>query len=148
LLGFCERILPESLADIEWIPGEFGMRMSLSRRVPDRIGEALEPFLLALAAACGLPRESLRHAAYAVHPGGPRILDKTQEWLGLEPGQLAASREILFERGNMSSATLPHIWDRQLRDPGLEPGTLVVCLAFGPGLTVYGSVVRRVGPAA
>jgi hypothetical protein len=25
---------------------------------------------------------------------------------------------------------------------------LVVSLAFGPGLTVYGSVMRRVGPAA
>jgi predicted naringenin-chalcone synthase len=81
---------------------------------------------------------------WAVHPGGPRIVDKVEEWMKLEPQQLRASREILFERGNMSSATLPHIWDRILRDEAVVPGTLVASLAFGPGLTIYGAVMRKI----
>ncbi len=142
VLGFLERLIPDSLEDIGWIPGDFGMRMTLSRNVPDKIALVLEPFLTALAAECGLKREELREAVYAVHPGGPRILDKVGEWLNLAPSQLAASREILFERGNMSSATLPHIWELLVRKPGLPSGTLIVSLAFGPGLTIYGSLMR------
>ncbi len=143
LLGFLERLLPDSLGDIGWIPGDFGMRMSLSRQVPDRLAEALDPFLSGLAEACGVARAALRDAVYAVHPGGPRILEKTAEWLRLQPWQLAASRQVLFERGNMSSATLPHIWDRLLSDNEVPPGGLVVSLAFGPGLTLYGMLMRR-----
>jgi predicted naringenin-chalcone synthase len=147
LLGTAERLIPDSLADIGWAPGDFGMRMSLSRDVPDKVGPHLDAFVTALAMESGLSRADLEGAArtvFAVHPGGPRIVDKVEEWLRLDPSQLRASREILFERGNMSSATLPHIWERLLRDETLKPGALVVSLAFGPGLTLYGSVMRRI----
>ena len=43
----------------------------------------------------------------------------------------------------MSSATLPHIWEAMLADPEVEPGSLVVSLAFGPGLTVTGNILRK-----
>jgi predicted naringenin-chalcone synthase len=143
ILGFAEKIVPDSLVDIGWVPGDFGMRMSLSRNVPDKVGPHLDAFVTALAAECGLSRRDLEGALYAVHPGGPRIVDKVEEWLALDPSQLTASREILFERGNMSSATLPHIWDRILNDASVASGRYVVSLAFGPGLTLYGSVMRR-----
>ena len=100
--------------------------------------------VIALAAECGLAREDLNNAVYAVHPGGPRILDKVSEWLHLEPSQLQASRKVLLERGNMSSATLPHIWAGILEDTTVPSNTLIVSLAFGPGLTIYGSLMRRV----
>jgi predicted naringenin-chalcone synthase len=120
------------------------MRMTLSRDVPDKVGPELDSFTDALAASSGLSRAELERAVWAVHPGGPRIVDKVQEWMKLEGGQLRASREILFERGNMSSATLPHIWDRIVKDSSIAPGTPVVSLAFGPGLTIYGAVMRKV----
>jgi predicted naringenin-chalcone synthase len=144
VLGTAERIVPDSLIDIGWAPGDFGMRMSLSRNVPDKIAPHLDNFVTALAQDCGLSRIELDGAMYAVHPGGPRIVDKVQEWLRLEPAQVVASREILFERGNMSSATLPHIWQRLLHNETSAAGTFVVSLAFGPGLTLYGSIMRRV----
>jgi predicted naringenin-chalcone synthase len=86
------------------------------------------------------------HAAqtvFAVHPGGPRILDSVQKLLELEDRQLALSRNVLFERGNMSSATLPHIWMAALSDPDVRPGSLVASLAFGPGLTIAGALFRK-----
>jgi predicted naringenin-chalcone synthase len=144
VLGFAERIVPDSRIDIGWAPGDFGMRMTLSRNVPDKVGPELDGFTDALAKASGLPRAELDGAAWAVHPGGPRIVDKVEEWLGLDPAQLADSRAVLYERGNMSSATLPHIWERMLRDGRLPPGTPVVSIAFGPGLTIYGAVMRRI----
>jgi predicted naringenin-chalcone synthase len=146
LLGTAERLIPDSLVDIGWAPGDFGMRMSLSRNVPDKVGPHLDAFVTALAQDCGMTRADLdgaEHVVYAVHPGGPRIVDKVEEWLRLDFPQVRASREILFERGNMSSATLPHIWERLLSDSSLNDGALVVSLAFGPGLTLYGSLMRR-----
>lgn len=146
VLGFLERIVPDSLTDIEWAPGDHGMRMTLSRNVPDKVAPHLDGFVDALAAECGVARADLDAdggAVYAIHPGGPRIVDKVEEWLRLAPARSRASREILFERGNMSSATLPHIWERLLRDPAAPSGAYVVSLAFGPGLTLYGSLMRR-----
>jgi len=144
VLGFAERIVPDSLVDIRWAPGDFGMRMTLSRDVPDKVGPQLGAFTDALAESSGFTRAALDRAVWAVHPGGPRIVDKVQEWMNLEAAQLRATREILYERGNMSSATLPHIWDRITGDETVEAGTLVVSLAFGPGLTIYGAVMRKV----
>jgi 3-oxoacyl-[acyl-carrier-protein] synthase III len=39
---------------------------------------------------------------------------------------------------------VPQIWDRILRDPDVKRGTLVVSLAFGPGLTAAAMVARVV----
>jgi predicted naringenin-chalcone synthase len=44
----------------------------------------------------------------------------------------------------MSSATLPHIWQEILRSPEVCHGDLIVSLAFGPGLTLSGAVLRKV----
>ncbi len=56
-----------------------------------------------------LARNQLRRdevAAWAVHPGGPRILDVVADRLGLADDDLDASRRVLAEHGNCSSATL------------------------------------------
>jgi len=42
----------------------------------------------------------------------------------------------------MSSATLPHVWQAILDAPGVPGGTPVVALAFGPGLTIAGAILR------
>jgi predicted naringenin-chalcone synthase len=50
------------------------------------------------------------------------------------------SYRILENMGNMSSATIPHIWKEILEH---EPDkTLVVTLAFGPGLTICGAMME------
>ncbi len=53
----------------------------------------------------------------------------------------AASREVLFRFGNMSSATLPHVWTTLVNDASVAVGTPVVSLAFGPGLTMCGALM-------
>jgi len=78
-----------------------------------------------------------------VHPGGPKIIDRVREVLELDEPQVRASRDVLHDFGNMSSATLPHIWMRLLADPAVPRGTLIPSLAFGPGLTVCGAVFEK-----
>jgi predicted naringenin-chalcone synthase len=144
LLAVCERILPDSSDSMAWTLGDFGMQMTLARDVPERIAGGLRSFISELFEKAGLSvAEALRHTVAAIHPGGPKIIDRVREVLELEPAQVQASRDVLFEFGNMSSATLPHVWQRVLLDDRVEPGTLILSLAFGPGLTMCGGLFRK-----
>lgn len=140
LLALHEEIVPDSAQDMTWVPGPVGMKMTLSKEVPMKIAWRLGGFLKKLYEKSGYSEEELRRrAVYAIHPGGPKIVSGIQRLLGLSDAQVAASRKVLFERGNMSSATLPHVWEEILRVPP-EEGTPVVAMAFGPGLTMIGGV--------
>jgi predicted naringenin-chalcone synthase len=144
VLALSEQILPDSGASMGWSAGDFGMHMTLSRDVPARIAASLRVFVAKLFEKSGLSlAEDLRHAAVAVHPGGPKIIDGVREVLELSESQVQTSRDVLFDYGNMSSATLPHVWMRMAADPAVRAGTPILSLAFGPGLTVCGGIFRK-----
>jgi predicted naringenin-chalcone synthase len=144
ILAVREETLPDSLNDMTWTLSEWGFQMTLSREVPRKIARCLAGFLTNLFEAAGLSyAEESGKAVFAIHPGGPRILDSIEKLLELEKAQLELSRAVLFERGNMSSATLPHIWMAAASDTGIRSGAVIVSLAFGPGLTIAGAIFRK-----
>jgi len=146
LVAAREEIVPGTGDAMSWMVSDAGMLMTLSRKVPDHIRGCLGGFLERLGEAAGLDPDGMRRrAVFAIHPGGPRIIDEIAEHLGLGPWQVQASNAILLNHGNMSSATLPHVWQAILLDDAVAPGTPVVSLAFGPGLTVSGAVLRKLG---
>jgi predicted naringenin-chalcone synthase len=138
-----EQLVPGSEDAMSWIVGDHGMKMTLSRDVPERVASAVRGFVEQLYARAGLGLGELKHSMFAVHPGGPKIIDRVRSVLELDEAQVAASRGVLHDFGNMSSATLPHIWMRVLADPSVAPGTLVPSLAFGPGLTICGALLEK-----
>jgi predicted naringenin-chalcone synthase len=141
-----EEIVPGTEDAMTWMVSDFGMQMTLSRKVPDHIRAGLGAFLDRLGAGAGLTAAQLvDRARFAIHPGGPRIIDEIQELLGLRPEQVQASNSVLRHYGNMSSATLPHVWKAILEDEGVPAGTWIVSMAFGPGLTLSGSILRKRG---
>ncbi|HSW73216.1 MAG TPA: 3-oxoacyl-[acyl-carrier-protein] synthase III C-terminal domain-containing protein, partial [Chlamydiales bacterium] len=85
----------------------------------------------------------LEKARFAVHPGGPKILQQIQKELGLKDSQMENSFSILKNYGNMSSATLPHIWESMLREDSIRDKELIVSLAFGPGLSICGALMEK-----
>jgi predicted naringenin-chalcone synthase len=144
ILALAEEILPSSADSMSWAVSDFGMRMTLSREVPDQIAGVLRKFVAELYLRADLQLgDTLAGTVFAVHPGGPKIIDRVAQVLELAPGQVQASREVLFEHGNMSSATLPYIWMRVIADDRVVAGTLVLSLAFGPGLTISGGLFRK-----
>jgi len=146
LLASREEIVPGTEAAMSWMVSDFGMQMTLSRQVPAHIRADLGGFLDRLAADAGLTAAGLRaNAWFAIHPGGPRIIDELAGLLELDPRQVEASNRILREFGNMSSATLPHVWKALLEDPAVPAGAGIVALAFGPGLTLSGALLRKAG---
>ena len=122
-----------------WDVTDTGFRMGLSTKVPEVVRAAAAPLVDALLARNRVRREDVR--AWAVHPGGPAILDAVGDALALEADQLETSRATLREVGNCSSATVLLVLERILAD-GLGEGDYVVALAFGPGLTLYGCLLR------
>jgi predicted naringenin-chalcone synthase len=105
--------------------------MRLSKRIPEVIATHLRPWLDEWLAGHRLSVADIR--SWAIHPGGPKVLDAAAGTLRLPPDAVWASREVLAEYGNMSSATVLFILKR-LIDRGARPPC--VALGFGPGLNV------------
>ncbi len=138
-----ELVVPGSEDAMSWVVGDAGHRMTLARDVPERIAGALRSFVIELLARAGRNVSDLARARLALHPGGPKIVDRVRDVLELTESQLAVTRGVLRDHGNMSSATVPHVWMRLANDPSVEPGTLIPTLAFGPGLTMCGAVLEK-----
>lgn len=139
-----EKIVPETTDDMTWVPAAFGMRMTLSRQVPAKLRSIIPEFLDELCQKAGMDWQELRrNGLFAIHPGGPRIIESAQRTMDLRDEQVIFSYSVLKSRGNMSSATLPHVW-KEILDSDYSAGTQVVSLAFGPGLTIFGALFEVV----
>jgi predicted naringenin-chalcone synthase len=121
-----------------WQITDLGFRMGLSPHVPDALARHVGPAVEELLDGTGLATGDI--AAWAVHPGGPRILDVVRDRLGLPGSALDVSAGVLAEHGNCSSATVLIILDELLRRPEGLAGPSVA-MAFGPGLTLYAALL-------
>jgi hypothetical protein len=82
-------------------------------------------------------------ASWAIHAGGPRVLDAVEETLGLDRSATAPSRDVLASCGNVSSPTVLLILDRLRR---LRNALPCVALAFGPGLPIEAALFTAQSP--
>ncbi|MGC4895029.1 type III polyketide synthase [Micromonospora sp. DT31] len=129
-----------STADhMTWDVTDMGFRMGLSPKVPQVLSRHVRDLVDDLLARHGCTRSEVD--GWAVHPGGPRILNVVERELALPPSALAASRDTLAEHGNCSSPTVLLILDRLWSSPSAP--RRVVMLAFGPGLTLYAALLER-----
>jgi alkylresorcinol/alkylpyrone synthase len=133
--GAC--LFPNSEAAMTWTIGDHGFEMTLSKSVPHLIAAHLRPWLESWLAGQKLRLDQV--ASWAIHPGGPRILATVEEALGLSPERTAASREVLRDYGNMSSATALFIVERLRQRNAPRP---CVGLGFGPGLAAEAVLFR------
>jgi alkylresorcinol/alkylpyrone synthase len=123
-----------------WLVEDDGFHMSLSPRVPALVEREVGRLVDDLLQPHGLVPDDVVH--WAVHPGGPEIVDRVQRRLGLSDAQVARSREVLADGGNRSSATVLFILEQLLHGGAVEPGQWVVALAFGTGLTLEALLLR------
>jgi predicted naringenin-chalcone synthase len=145
LIRHADTTIPHSLDAMTWRPIVNRFEMTLSVDVPRLIAAHTEPFIAGMLRDAGLDLDADRaDILWVIHPGGPAIVDLVGGCLRLSKDQIALSKDVLREGGNKSSATVPHIWERILRDPEVKHGTRVVSLAFGPGLTATALVARVV----
>jgi len=129
-------VIDASTDMMSWRIGNHGFRMTLSSQLPLLIEQTLRPWLDGWLAEHDLTVE--RVGSWAVHPGGPRILDACAKAIGVESRSLVDSWNVFSEFGNMSSPTLLFIVERMIRRAAPHP---CVALAFGPGITVEAALL-------
>ena len=117
-----------------WEVGDRGFRMGLSSKIPDLIAGCLPDLVTDLLSPHGLTPEAIDR--WAIHPGGRRIIDAAEKSLSLTPSDSRASRHVLQEYGNCSSAGLPLVLAEIQNSMPLAPGEHEVAMTFGPGLTL------------
>ncbi|HZV76521.1 MAG TPA: 3-oxoacyl-[acyl-carrier-protein] synthase III C-terminal domain-containing protein [Candidatus Babeliales bacterium] len=145
ILAIDEYILPDSLPEMTLRPGPLQFDMSLSKRVPFMIRDSIGNFVTSICAQVGLDFEREKSTMiFAIHPGGPAILNQIRGKLGIEESAVALSRRVLQQHGNMASATAPHIWQLIVESPEIPSGSKILSMAFGPGLTVIGALFEKI----
>jgi alpha-pyrone synthase len=135
LQSFHAAVMPESGSQITWAIGGSGFDMHLSGEVPATIAAGLPGALPTILA--GGSSDNFTH--WAIHPGGRTVLDAVRTGTGIDESMLCASREVLRQFGNMSSATVMFVLKRIMQEgPGRGCG-----MAFGPGLTVESMLFQQ-----
>ncbi|MBS1991654.1 MAG: type III polyketide synthase [Cyanobacteria bacterium SZAS LIN-3] len=135
-------LIEDTEAAMTWEIGDKGFKMTLSPKVPSLIERHLKDWLTTFLNSHGTAIEEV--AAWAIHPGGPKILDAVERALNLDASCLIPSRQVLRRLGNMSSPTILFILKELLEGRYGAPGNgPVVALAFGPGLTIEAAILRN-----
>ncbi len=74
-----------------------------------------------------------------MHQANKRINEYCAKTLGLREEQVPHN---IHKYGNTTAATIPLLWDECWRDGRIQPGDLVLMVAFGAGMTWGASLVR------
>jgi predicted naringenin-chalcone synthase len=127
--GFRTLLMPRTRDLITWTIRDSGFDMMLSGRVPN----AIETGLHAHAGDVVDGASARAIDLWAVHPGGRTVLDAVEHAFGLDQEALAASRTVLRDYGNMSSATVMFVLEELMR-AGAR-GAKGCAMSFGPGLS-------------
>ena len=134
-------LIPDTRGAMSWRIGDVGFQMSLAESVPAVIREQLAQWLLPWLARFGIGPAHLPSLGWAIHPGGPKVLDAVRDSLTLPESCLEHARRTLRFQGNMSSPTVLFILDDIARTTDT---TRAILLAFGPGLTIEAALLERV----
>ncbi|KAJ3549804.1 hypothetical protein NM208_g306 [Fusarium decemcellulare] len=151
LLGWTQKLIPDTDQDLGFDIDPHGWKVNLSQRVPELTSSAIPSTyrdLLATVApisACS----SAQDFDWAMHPGGASILAGVERVLGISPEHMRASYDRYIHHGNSSSASIFSVMDRlresemdKLAPDGRVRDHVVAC-AFGPGIMIEMSLLKR-----
>lgn len=123
-----------------------GITCELAESLPRYIVDGVAPVIDGVLHSNGLSRRDI--AQWAIHPGGPKIIESASAALDLPRAASATSWSVLAEHGNMLSVSLLFVLERLLAgrrsDGAPETG---LAFSFAPGVTVEGFLFDIVGGA-
>jgi len=122
---------PETEYVMGWDISDKGFKIVLSRDVPEvvlkNLGRDVDEFLSEYA----LGRGDIE--SWVIHTGGPKVLEATEQALGLSIGSLQVSRDCLRKTGNLSSASVLFVLEQVMKNGRPAPGAWGILAAMGPG---------------
>ncbi|XP_009621338.1 type III polyketide synthase B [Nicotiana tomentosiformis] len=144
-----QHFLPDTEKIIDGRLTEEGISFKLERELPQIIEENIEDFCDKLISITGYNDREYNKLFWAVHPGGPAILNRLEKKLELSPEKLSASRRALADYGNASSNTIVYVLEYMLEEKkdkkkeNQEDSNWGLILAFGPGITFEGILTKN-----
>jgi len=140
IVDYASMLVPGTKEAIGFDLTDEGFRPRLSRELADILPDAAKQVASRLLGRNCLEARDI--AAWLLHPGGPRILERLEDGLGFGRQASRWSWQSLTERGNTSSAAIFDVLSRYRRD-FMAPKGWVVAMAFGPGVSIEALLLRR-----
>ncbi|GFP85954.1 chalcone synthase 8 [Phtheirospermum japonicum] len=146
-----QHFLPGTEKIIDGKLTEEGISFRLDRELPQIIEDNIQDFCVGLMGFAGFSEMDYNKLFWAVHPGGPAILNRLEKRLELLPQKLIASRRALADYGNASSNTIVYVLEYMLEEMKMEKkdddddgqNEWGLILAFGPGITFEGILTKN-----
>jgi len=131
VLASRSRMYADTERAMGWDVGASGFRIVLGVEVPELVRTYVRADVDGFLTDNGLTRSDIEW--WVCHPGGPKVLEAMQATLELGPDALALTWDSLDRIGNLSSASVLHVFEDTLRLRPPRPGSYGVALAMGPG---------------
>jgi alkylresorcinol/alkylpyrone synthase len=131
VLGSRSRLYPDSERTMGWDVSSTGLRIVLDAAVPDLVRHYLGTDVDEFLEDEGLTRADVEW--WVCHPGGPKVLEAIQDALDLPRSAVQMTWDSLSRIGNLSSASVLHVFEDTLRDRAPRPGSYGMLMAMGPG---------------
>jgi alpha-pyrone synthase len=122
-----------------------GITCTLSRQLPDYIEAGVDPVVTQFLSGHGLSKADID--AWAIHPGGTKIIESAKRSLGLDDTQAADSWAVLAKYGNMLSPSILFVLERMLLRWETESHSAVqngLAFSFSPGVGIEGILFQKV----
>ncbi len=142
LKGFHSHVDFKGKNDMSWKLSSKGFLMTLSSYVPQLIQADIAGLVDAALQQHEVEIKDISH--WCIHPGGKAILDVIQKQMQLGDNDMAFSKSVLANYGNMSSSTILFVLKEMME--ALESDNKkanVFGVAFGPGLTMETFIATR-----
>jgi alkylresorcinol/alkylpyrone synthase len=125
-------IWQDSLDVMGWDVTDDGLQVIFSRDIPAIVKQEMQPVVERFLDRRGLTVDQVER--YIAHPGGAKVLHAYEETLGLSGEAFRHAKSVLEENGNMSSATVLFVLEKELEEMH-HPGTYGLVTALGPGFS-------------
>ncbi|PZG13721.1 type III polyketide synthase [Nonomuraea aridisoli] len=123
------RLYPGTEHLMGWDVGERGFRIVLDAELTGFVEQVLAEDIKRFLADYGLTPDQV--PTWICHPGGPKVIEKIVDTLGIPPRALDLTWRSLREHGNMSSVSVLHV----LQQTRGRSGAPAVLMALGPGFS-------------
>lgn len=140
ILATLSTLYPDTPEIMGWRVIDAGFEVVFSSRIPGIVRNEFPALLHTFLGQHGLRQDDI--SRFLLHPGGAKVIAAYKEGLGLKEADLAATRSILRQYGNMSSSTIFFVVQESLREQPLAEGEYGVMAVFGPGFSAELALIR------
>ncbi len=131
IVGTKSTFYPDSLDVMGWNIVSKGLQVIFAQRIPDIVKEHAAKDVNEFLITHDLTLKDI--SAFLFHPGGTKVLKAYESALKFSNNELALSREILNDYGNISSATVLFVLNQYMNNNKNDNGGYGLIAALGPG---------------